>query len=306
MKHLSESLKRTYTIYNQNEMQNKIIQLLQLQGKNTKARTLRLLSQLPISVPVSKLLLEILKIFPSTNWETDRNAYAALGVIGRKAATDEGIDVAVNALLDKDSIVRISACGTLRGMNEKVATGEVIRCVVNWFSDGKGSNFSDQGSTLEWILSSESEIKALDSEMVGKLNSGVRSNNWIELQDFSSKKMIKMFVETTSAFWLPVCVYIALIQCVAVTVIDKNIIIYGSEGVSVLEVSNLDSIAVLKEAFRTEILELAGDSLEVAQSIQNMTDALSHGDFDDGKLNYSDDHGDLSISMEPTLKKLGS
>ncbi|CAF1270080.1 unnamed protein product [Rotaria magnacalcarata] len=115
-----------------------------------------------------------------------------------------------------------------------------------------------------------------------------------------------MFVETTSAFWLPVCVYIALIQCVAVTVIDKNIIIYGSEGVSVLEVSNLDSIAVLKEAFRTEILELAGDSLEVAQSIQNMTDALSHGDFDDGKLNYSDDHGDLSISMEPTLKKLGS
>ena len=74
-----------------------------------------------------------------------------------------------------------------------------------------------------------------------------------------SDHLIKIYFETGIDAWLPVVVYVAMLQGVAVTAVHDTIKIYDSSGLVELHVSNPLLSKTLVESFRMQTNQLELD-----------------------------------------------
>jgi len=108
-------------------------------------------------------------------------------------------------------------------------------------------------------------MKELDANMVVKLNPYIRRKRFNRLVRIPSDQLIKLFLETGNEAWLPLITYSALLQGIAVTVIENKVMIYDMKGVLELPVSRPELPKALLEAFSIEKRETQSDSIAGAE-----------------------------------------
>jgi hypothetical protein len=104
-------------------------------------------------------------------------------------------------------------------------------------------------------------MKTLRCEMIPKLAACIRNAHKIKGGELRSDRLIQIYLETGNAAWLPVVVYVAMLQGVAVTVVDDTINVYDSSGLVVLPKSNSSLVETLVESFRTQKTQLELESV---------------------------------------------
>ena len=188
------------------------------------------------------------------------SACQAVGAMGEKAATSEVIAALVVAMRDEASYVRICACQAVREMGEKAATCEVIAALVD--ASVGNANFWDCETIpiLERAMCASDGMEKLRPEMIAKLVSCCMELRLEQWDWFPSDLLIKLYSESGDDSWLPLVVFVARIQGVAVTGVDDTIKVYNSNGVDELQVSDGVLLERLTEAFRRQKRQLESDS----------------------------------------------
>ena len=201
------------------------------------------------------------------DWAGRKMACKALGKMGEKVASSKVLVDLLKVLRDEDLCVRRSAAKALMRMGQEVATSDVISDLVDSLADQK-INIDDilAADVLEWALCSYSGIKKLDSHVVSKLYSYIRRNKEIRCTRIPPDQFFRVFLETRISTWLPLCIYVALIQGSAVTIVENSIVVYGSKESVELLVPRRELFKKLVKAFQRQGKELETDSFVVWKS----------------------------------------
>ena len=83
-----------------------------------------------------------------------------------------------------------------------------------------------------------------------KLFSFIKQSNTIKLSKMPCEQFIKAYLKTENVRWIPLAKSALLIQCSAVIVKEKSIVIYGSMEPSELHVDSTDLINNLVKTFK--------------------------------------------------------
>ena len=179
----------------------------------------------------------------------------ALAKIGEKVVTNEMITDLINALLERDYIVEHCACVALVKLGEKAKTNQVIVCSIEGFLDKINDEVDPRISAVfAGALHSYDAIKDLDTNMIRKLDRCLKQCMTIDLAKIPSDQFIGVFLETRNDAWIPLLRYAALMQNVAVTVMENKIII--NHGIDVAET----------HVAEPEVLDLFVSSLKTVRS----------------------------------------
>jgi len=146
------------------------------------------------------------------------------------------------------------ACLALGNIGKKVPTNDVLVALVNLFSGNVYDRYDDlqESQALEQSICSNRAIKELDSNMIVKLYSCIRHFKNIKLAAVPRDQWIKVFLETKNDAWLPLVKYAALLQGVAVTVVEDRVIFYDTEKVSEFMLDH-ELMETFLKVFRTQI-----------------------------------------------------
>ena len=175
----------------------------------------------------------------------------ALAMMGEKVATKEVIDGLVNAMKDKDQSVRNGACDALAKMGEKVATNECfVRLLARIDDERSQIDVRQFEEVLEAALCSYSGILSWDSRTLEKLFSFIKQSNTIKLSKMPCEQFIKAYLKTENVRWIALAKSALLIQCSAVIVKEKSIVLYGSMEPIPLAVHSTDLINNLVETLK--------------------------------------------------------
>ncbi|CAF0784462.1 unnamed protein product [Adineta steineri] len=166
-----------------------------------------------------------------------KSAFAALKTMGEKAATIEVISSLITTLRDEDSDVRKYACAALETMGEAAATNEMISALIIAVRD---EHFGVRLAACA-ALGATGE-KAATNEMVSALINALQ-DKYIG---------VRKSAETKNDAWLPIVTYTALLQGVAVTIIEDKIMIYHMSEVSELNVSSRELKENLVNSFKNQ------------------------------------------------------
>jgi HEAT repeat protein len=164
LKHLSQSLERAQSVLCDPTILNVLINLLQCNETDTKAKVFSFLSELEISNPSIALINSIVTTLTDKNDKVRVSACEVLGMMGEKAATNEMISRLVTALGDQSEYVRSKASCALGHMGEKAATNEVISKLI--------SALGDESEDVRWSACEALGMmgeKAGTNEVIGKL-----------------------------------------------------------------------------------------------------------------------------------------
>ena len=102
----------------------------------------------------------------------------------------------------------------------------MITSLVNLFADEEFFYYEGLiAAVFERSFCSYSGIKGLDSRVLSKVYLCIRRNTQFRLTLLPCEQFIKVFLETENDLWLPLAVYVSLIQGSAVTVRRNSIVI---------------------------------------------------------------------------------
>ena len=212
-----------------------------------------------------------------------------LGKFGEKAATNAVLEKLINTIRDKDCTgeVRYEACQTFGKFGEKAVTIDVITCLLDTLADDNVHYSVDSGTVKTMVKLSEvaktnqvivclidrfsgkinhktaayvsrlfvgamnsfDAIKDLDAIMIEKLTQCLKQFKTIGLEIMPRNQFIRVFLETRNDAWIPLVQYVALLQNVAVTVMDGQITIYDGKYITerqVMEPKLLNVLTKLK------------------------------------------------------------
>ncbi|UJR07147.1 hypothetical protein I4U23_011435 [Adineta vaga] len=230
-----------------------------LQNENSSVRSsaCEALGNIGEKAATDEVMASLINAFQDHYEDVRSCAYRAIENMGEKAATDEVIIGLINAFQDIFATARSCAYEAVGKMGAKSTTSKVIVALVNAFSSAcVKSDGYPFASAFEKSFCSYHAMKELDSEILSKLFLCIRQNKDSYLRQMPADQLIKLFLETNSDDWLPLATYGALLQQVAVTVIENKIIIYHMNEMFELPVSQLSTIEILVKAFRKQTLEL--------------------------------------------------
>ena len=215
-----------------------------------------------------------------------------LGKIGEKAATNAVLESLINTIRDKDctEYARSEACQTLSKFGEKAITNDVITCLLDTLADEKVRysveceavktivKLSEVAKTNQVIvcsidrflgkinrktaayvsrifveaMNSFDAIKDLNSIMIEKLTQCLKEFKTIGLDTMPRNQCIRAFLETRNDAWIPLVQYAAVLQNVAVTIMDGQITIYDGKYITerqVMEPERLNVFDKMKTSY---------------------------------------------------------
>ncbi|CAM4964177.1 unnamed protein product [Rotaria socialis] len=177
------------------------------------------------------------------------SACSALGAMAEKAATSQVIDGLVVALGDQDGQVRSSACSALERIGKEAATSLVIdRLVValgDQDADIRSAALKGANKLLKLVLyslQSPAESDAREAERIQK-------SNVYDGIDGMSFKLFRLLIYTHDRRWLPIFVECCLLEEIAVMVIGDRVIMHFEGGPVETQISNLELLWELCNAF---------------------------------------------------------
>jgi HEAT repeat protein len=175
---------------------------------------------------------------------SDRNAgdeaCKTLVKFGEKAATNEVIICLLDVLSKKNVhyYVEREARNAIIKLGETTKTNQVITCLVERFLN-KLNNKTDEfvSRALVGSMNSYDAIKDLDTNMITKLTQCLKQCKTIQFEMMPRNQCINVFLETKNNAWIPLVQYMTLLQNVAVTVMDGQIMIYDGKYITQLQVT---------------------------------------------------------------------
>ncbi|CAF1505087.1 unnamed protein product [Adineta steineri] len=235
-----------------NEVISALINALQDADLDVRRNALTALKAMGEIAPTNGVISSLIDALLDEDSDVRGWACAALKVIGEKAATSEVIFALINALWDEDSDVRGSACAALGAMGEKAATNEVISSLINALRDNDLDVRQYACEALERAMCCYPAMKELVPQTLQKLYKSIRKLDKIKLNILPSNQLIKLYLETKNDAWLPMVTYTALLQGVAVTIVEDKIMIYHMNEVSELNVSSQELKENLVNSFKNQ------------------------------------------------------
>ncbi|CAM4838554.1 unnamed protein product [Rotaria magnacalcarata] len=237
---------------------------------NVQWQACRILGNMGPKAATNEVINELLNALHNRNFDVRRDASDALREFGEKVATNQACISLSNALRDNDSRVQSNVSEALGKMGEHATTNQVIASLLN--ACGGEPDFWNERSVnaLERCISSYDALKDLNSEMILKLHSCMKMSEKISASLVPSDHFIKVFLDTENETWLPLTVYVAVLQGIAVTAISNSIRVYDSNGLSELSVSRSELMDSLVKAFRSQKRQLKGNNEKVPE-VENNT-----------------------------------
>jgi hypothetical protein len=176
------------------------------------------------------------------DWGSNRgeDACKILVKFGEKAVTHEVITGLLNALGKKNTSYSVDrgVLWAVMKLSESARTNQVIVCLVErFFVKGNNGTDSDKPKVLTAAMNSYAALKDLDTDMIVKLTQCLKQCENIELATMPRNQFIRVFLETRNDAWITLVEYAALLQNVAVTIMDNKVMIYDGKYVAERQVT---------------------------------------------------------------------
>ncbi|CAF4582301.1 unnamed protein product, partial [Rotaria magnacalcarata] len=78
-------------------------------------------------------------------------------------------------------------------------------------------------------LCAGSGLTKLDSTAISKVNTYMQGNKYTDVSLVRFEELLKAFLESGKDAWLPVMVFVAVLQGIAVTMFEDGVILYGTK-----------------------------------------------------------------------------
>ncbi|CAF1346448.1 unnamed protein product [Adineta ricciae] len=239
------------------EVISALIDALQNDNSCVRSSACEALGNIGEKAATDEVMVSLVDAFQDQCEEVRSCAYKAVGNMGAKAITNEVIIGLISAFQDIFATAKSCAYESVGNIGAKSTTSKVIIALVNAFSSAYiKSDGYPFASAFEKSFCSYHAMKELDSEILSKLFLCIRQNKDSHLRQMPADQLIKLFLETNNDDWLPLATYGALLQQVAVTVIENKIMIYHMNEILELPVLQLSTIEILVKAFKKQTLEL--------------------------------------------------
>ncbi|UJR34570.1 hypothetical protein I4U23_027346 [Adineta vaga] len=239
-----------------NEVIFALINTLRDDDSSVRAAASEVLGYMPENVATNEVISALINTLRDKDSSVRRSTCYALVRMNAKSAMDEVISTLIDALRDGDSNDRGSACGLLRRMSETAATNRVISTLINAVRDENWDVRREACEAVQNIICCNRTMKELDSETIRELTICVRECADIQLENVSPDQLMKTYVETENDAWLPLVMFAALLQGVAVIALDNKIRIYRGNDVMDLCFPHQQLMHKFIDAFTNQAMEL--------------------------------------------------
>ena len=214
-----------------NEVISALITALQDDDSSVRAAASEVLGYMPENAATNEVICALINALRSEDPNIRRSTCYTLLRMNAKSAMDEVISTLIDTLRNGDSNDRRSACGLLRRIAETTATNTVISTLINAVRDENWDVRREACDAVQSIICCDKAMKDLDSQTIRELTLCVRECGDIQLENISPDQLMKIYVETENDTWLPLVMFAALLQGVAVIALDNKIRIYRGNDV---------------------------------------------------------------------------